>query len=208
MNATELLGAVNTYYTGRLAEHGPTPRGVDWNSGESQQLRFEQLLRVCDLDASPVLGDYGCGYGALHDHLQQRGFHGAYRGFDISAAMIETAQHRSAKDGKAKFDTKERVLADADFVVASGIFNVKLQSSLHDWQAYVFQTMDRLAEIGRRGFAFNALTSYSDPERMRPDLYYPDPCVFFDRCKRRYSRHVALLHDYGLYEFTILVRHQ
>ena len=50
------------------------------------------------------------------------------------------------------------------------------------------------------------LTSYSDPDRMRPDLYYGDPCRLFDHCKRRYSRHVALLHDYGLYEFTILVR--
>jgi hypothetical protein len=50
------------------------------------------------------------------------------------------------------------------------------------------------------------LTSYSDPGRMRPDLYYGDPREYFDLCKRKYSRHVALLHDYGLYEFTIIVR--
>jgi hypothetical protein len=41
---------------------------------------------------------------------------------------------------------------------------------------------------------------------MRPDLYYGDPCALFDHCKRRYARNVAVLHDYGLYEFTILVR--
>jgi len=41
---------------------------------------------------------------------------------------------------------------------------------------------------------------------MRPDLHYADPCVLFDRCKRRHSPRVALLHDYGLWEFTILVR--
>ena len=57
-----------------------------------------------------------------------------------------------------------------------------------------------------RGFAFNCLTSYSDADKMRDDLYYADPCKLFDRCKRRYSRRVALLHDYGLWEFTILVR--
>ena len=28
----------------------------------------------------------------------------------------------------------------------------------------------------------------------------------FDLCKRRYSPRVALLHDYPLYEFTVLVR--
>ena len=37
-------------------------------------------------------------------------------------------------------------------------------------------------------------------------LYYADPGRLFDLCKRRYSRNIALLHDYGLYEFTILVR--
>ena len=41
---------------------------------------------------------------------------------------------------------------------------------------------------------------------MRPDLYYADPCFLFDYCQRRYSRWVAVLHDYGLYEFTIVVR--
>ncbi|HAW53355.1 MAG TPA: SAM-dependent methyltransferase, partial [Flavobacteriales bacterium] len=46
----------------------------------------------------------------------------------------------------------------------------------------------------------------SDPDRKRPDLYYGDPCFFFDYCKRNFSRNVALLHDYNLYDFTILVR--
>jgi hypothetical protein len=41
---------------------------------------------------------------------------------------------------------------------------------------------------------------------MRDDLYYADPRVIFDHCKRSFSRWVALLHDYGLYEFTIIVR--
>ena len=58
----------------------------------------------------------------------------------------------------------------------------------------------------RRGFAFNLLTSYSDVDRRRPDLYYADPLAYFDHCKRTFSRNVALLHDYGEWEFTILVR--
>ncbi len=60
--------------------------------------------------------------------------------------------------------------------------------------------------FSRKGFAFNCLTSYSDKERMREDLYYSDPCFLFDYCKRHFSKNVALLHDYGLYEFTVLVR--
>ncbi len=43
---------------------------------------------------------------------------------------------------------------------------------------------------------------------MRTDLYYGDPIFFFEHCRTTFGRHVALLHDYPLYEFTILVRLQ
>jgi len=38
------------------------------------------------------------------------------------------------------------------------------------------------------------------------NLYYGDPFLFFDYCKRNISRYVSLLHDYPLYEWTIIVR--
>jgi len=58
------------------------------------------------------------------------------------------------------------------------------------------------------GSSFNTLTKYSDTERMeqRPDLFFGDSLYFFDYCKRNFSRIIALLHDHGLYDFTILVR--
>jgi hypothetical protein len=93
-----------------------------------------------------------------------------------------------------------------DYAVASGVINVKQGASDADWQAYVYETIADLAALGTRGFGFNALTLYSDPERRRPDLYYADPLALFDHCKRTYSRFVSLVHDYPLYEFSILVR--
>lgn len=207
MNRSSVLDNVRDYYTGRVVAHGPTPRGVDWNSSESQHLRFEQLLRVCDRETGSFsLGDYGCGYGALLDHLLAQGREVSYRGYDISARMVEVARQLHEGQPNCRFDTDENVLAGVDYVVASGIFNVKLDADLPDWEAHMHRTLERLATLGRRGFSFNVLTSYSDRERMRPDLYYADPCFWFDHCKRRFARNVALLHDYGLYEFTILVR--
>jgi hypothetical protein len=90
--------------------------------------------------------------------------------------------------------------------VASGIFNVKLDTDTAAWETYVRHTLSAVDALSTRGFSFNMLTSYSDADRMRGDLYYGDPCIFFDLCKRTFSKQVALLHDYGLYEFTILVR--
>ncbi len=206
MNLSNLLDNVSRYYTNRIREHGATHWGVDWNSNESQDLRFKQLLRVCVPDTTGTIGDFGCGYGALFDYLTRQNYPWDYRGFDISSAMIDTAAGLHGTAAKAQFSTSEAILSGCDYVVASGVFNVKQDIRLSEWEEYYWHTIDRLARLATRGFAFNALTSYSDPDRMRADLYYPDPCIAFDRCKRLYSRHVALLHDYGLYEFTILVR--
>ena len=94
----------------------------------------------------------------------------------------------------------------ADYGIASGIFNVRLGQNDADWSAHLQTTLDLLHETSHDGFAFNCLTSYSDKNKMRDYLYYANPCELFNYCKQRYSRQVALLHDYDLYEFTILVR--
>lgn len=202
----ELLGEVAGYYSSRLARFGNTPRGVDWNGEESQTLRFEQLCKLIDAPAQFSVNDLGCGYGALHTFLARQYPEFSYVGIDISAEMIAAAQDSIGSGGNARFLCASAPAEAADYGIASGIFNVRLQRSDGEWQAYLEATLDTLDRTSRAGFAFNCLTSYSDREKMQDYLYYADPCTLFDLCKRRYSRHVALLHDYGLYEFTILVR--
>jgi hypothetical protein len=41
---------------------------------------------------------------------------------------------------------------------------------------------------------------------MKPELYYADPLFMFDHCKKKFSKNVALLHDYEEFDFTIIVR--
>ncbi len=150
--------------------------------------------------------DYGCGYGALVDFLRASGRNVRYQGFDIAEDMIAAARARYAGCGPVVFTSDRAGLEPTDFVVASGIFNVRLDVPDKEWQQYMFDTLDEIDRLSRRGFSFNALTVHADPERMRPDLYYADPSALLRRCIRRYSRHVTLLHDYELYEFTVLVR--
>jgi SAM-dependent methyltransferase len=201
-----LLDPVQRYYSTKLAEHGPTARGVDWNDEGSQELRFEQLLKVCDPEPSFTVNDYGCGYGALALYLERHGYRFEYVGFDIAREMLSTAQELTRDVPGCRYVDDESLLEAADYTVASGIFNVKLEADDAAWTEHVFGTLRQLDALSRRGFSFNMLTSYSDRERMRPDLHYADPRVIFDCCKREFSRWVALLHDYGLYEFTVLVR--
>lgn len=206
MRFERILRDVDRYYSERITAHGATARGVDWNSAESQRLRFDQLLTVCRPAPSPVsITDYGCGYGALVTHLTERGWSFRYRGVDLSNTMLARARAEHAGDTRCEFASDDGALVQSDYTVASGIFNVKLDVDDREWQAYMETTVDRLAALSTRGFAFNALTIYSDPERRRGDLHYADPLFWFDYCKRHHSRYVSLLHDYPLYEFTLVV---
>lgn len=202
----DLLTPVASYYTQKIKEFGPQPKGVDWNGEDGQVLRFLQLSRVLDPEASFSIADVGCGYGALLDFLRERFQDFRYVGLDISETMIETA--RKLHEGKAQgtFIAGTEPAEHVDFSVASGIFNVRLGTDEAAWKTYIENTLERMHQFSTRGFAFNCLTSYSDADRMRADLHYANPCELFDLCKRKFSRNVSLLHDYGLYEFTIVVR--
>jgi SAM-dependent methyltransferase len=206
MSDEALLAAVRDYYEDRLRRHGPTARGVDWNSEESQHLRFRELARLWDSEPDASILDYGCGYGALAAWARARGHRGAYFGFDVSEAMTSAAAQQTTGLAGCVFTTNRASLVAADYAVASGLLNVKLDNPEDRWREYVRSAIADLASLGTRGFAFNALTQYSDPEKRRPDLFYANPLDLFDHCKRTYSRFVSLVHDYPLYEFTILVR--
>lgn len=203
MSSNDILSRVQEYYDEKLRTYGPTARGVDWKSQKSQQQRFAQLIKLIDHTRPFTVNDFGCGYGALIDYLESCGFQFQYAGFDISSEMI--AQAGQLHPG-ASFVGDKGQLREADYTLASGIFNVKLSTGEAEWNSYMLDVLDTMNSLSRRGFAFNALTKYSDAEFMRSDLYYADPLFFFDHCKTTYSRFVTLLHDYPLYEFTILVR--
>ena len=206
MTTRPLLDRVADYYAGRLSEHGATARGVDWKSEESQNLRFEQFLPLFSGATTGSVIDYGCGYGALADFLASRGLELDYIGFDVCEPMIEAAAAAHRDRPRVRFTSDRGALEPADWCVASGIFNVRMTTPEDEWRAYILKTIDDMHALATRGFAFNVLTSYSDPEKRRNDLHYADPLELFDHCKRNVSRRVALLHDYELWEFTLLVR--
>ena len=201
-----MLQHVEKYYNEKIATFGRTPQGADWKSAESQAIRFDQLLRLIHPEGLFTINDYGCGYGALADYLENQRHDFSYRGFDISEKMIAEARRARTQSSKCQFFFEKSLLSPADFTVASGIFNVKLEIPESEWLEYILATLKEFGELSRKAFAFNALSSYSDPEFRRPHLYYADPLHLFDHCQKNFPRMVSLLHDYPLYEFTIVVR--
>lgn len=197
---------INSYYTDKIKIHGATPKGVDWNGEESQFVRFEQLSKIINKDIFSI-NDIGCGYGKYFEFLQNRFSNFNYYGFDLSQEMINNAKslYSNKGGGFMQVDNLENI-EKADYSVASGIFSVKMEHNESEWLSYILDTLEKMNDKSNNGFSFNMLTKYSDKEYMKDNLYYADPLFIFDYCKRNFSKQVALLHDYGLYEFTILVK--
>ena len=206
--SSSILQQVNQYYSEKIQQFGLTPQGVDWNGEESQFRRFYELMRVVSDEnqgAEFSLLDYGCGYGGMIDFLTPIYANRIeYHGLDISASMIEAAKERYGNSGK--FKTPLEQAEKFDYVVASGIFNVKQERPYHEWEDYVFSIINDMHTRSTKGFSFNILTSYSDKEFMKDYLYYAQPEELFAYCKKNFSRKVAILHDYPLYEFTVIVK--
>lgn len=196
------LAAITRLYEDSLATHGIKPLAVGWRDEDSHRLRFRKLSSVID-DAHGVrVNDLGCGYGAFYEYLIDVGVNvRLFRGYDISEKMVSLAKGRVPN---GEFILGNAIDKEADYSFASGIFNVRLQESEEKWKQHIEQTLSNMFDFSTKGFAFNLLSTYVDYQE--PHLFYGDPLYFFDFCKRRFSRSVSLLHDYPLFEWTILVR--
>lgn len=195
---------INHYYTDKITTFGPTPKGVDWNGEESQYIRFVQLSKII-INRGFSINDLGCGYGKYSEYLSHHYSDFVYNGYDLSSEMVENAK-MVYPDMQFEIIKHLDEMDSADYTIASGIFSVKMHYCESQWLSYILDTLEYMNKKSIKGFSFNMLTKYSDKEYMRNDLYYADPLFIFDYCKRNFSKNIALLHDYDLYEFTILVR--
>lgn len=203
---TKPLTKIKAFMEETLEKHGHTSLGVGWRSRENQFLRFDQFLPLFDQQKRDgvSLNDFGCALGGLYEWVKERKLPVShYVGYDISDKMIADARALHLA-GDATFVCGSSITETADYSIACGIFNTRLDESEENWNEYMRSVVKQLAGKSRFGFAFNSLTTYVD---WRKDhLFYADPLVWFDWCKRNISPRVALLHDSTLYEWTMIVR--
>lgn len=198
------------YYAARSSD-GDASVQVGWKNRQAQENRFAQIAKVVPegFEAPFSVNDLGCGLGDFAGYLEASGFSDfSYRGYDMSDAMLSGARAANGARKATEF-FKIRSFEDmqeADFTVASGIFNLRFTIPEHEWLYYVLDAIGTMNARSKSGFSFNVLSKYSDASHMRSELYYADPSFLFDYCKRNFSRNVALLHDYNEYDFTVIVR--
>jgi SAM-dependent methyltransferase len=204
----QIAGDVTDYYAGTLAQHGATPRGVDWSCKPTQELRFIQLLRLCSFTAPISLNDVGCGYGALRGFLRQRHRLASidYLGVDLSQAMVDSARSRWGHLPQTIFDTAGDPLRLADYSIASGLFNVRLHHADSDWEPWVAHTLRALHTASRIGFAVNFLLPAQPGEASPQALYRPAIEQWKRFCEDDLQLTAELVTGYGMREYTLRVR--
>lgn len=139
------------FYENAIKRYGCTARGLNWNSKQSQQTRFEVIHEVLEthLPFCSIV-DAGCGFGDLYLFLQQKGsLPRKYMGYDMLDEAIFVAKKRTKQQCVHK-DILNDELDLADFYVASGSMNI-----LNRFETFLF--IRRCYEASKKGFVFNLL---------------------------------------------------
>jgi len=207
-DVAEIHGDIERYYTAKIQTHGPCARGVDWPCVPSQQLRFVQLLKLCDPTQPFSLNDFGCGYGALRDFLNHRfgDVEIDYLGVDLSPEMVRQARRLWAHKHQTDFAVGATLSRVADYSLASGVFNVKLQQPHTRWIRFVKQTLTMLSASSRRGFAVNFLSHASGSHSEVDQLYRTTEGLWRAHCERILGLRTEVISNYGMGEFTLIAR--
>lgn len=200
------LQTTGSYYSQAFETYGPTALGVDWASGEGQQKRFRTLDLLWANEQQASLCDFGCGYGAYALHVRQYGFTGFYTGVDLSLRMIQHARSEYGQLSDTLFQLGARPL-QADFVVASGIFNVVTSGSRSEWAEHAWELLGQMCLVAKIGVGFNMLIEPSVPYRDREKLFWANPEEVCERLRLSGHR-PRVVAGYGLHEATYLTRRE
>jgi SAM-dependent methyltransferase len=207
METDGLIQRVEEYYTKTATKFGATPKGVDWNGEESQNLRFDVLTQITNLhDSFFSINDLGCGYGSFLEYCESKNYDFDYLGIDVSEKMIELAESKNFDSKRYKFLYGSEPNRIADYTFSSGIFNVKLDIDEEDWLEYILESITLMNNYSVHGFAFNCLSSIVESQHRRDYLYYSDAKFVKEFCLENISNDVSVMTNYGLYEFTVHVR--
>jgi len=206
MNKSIIKKTIN-YYDLCFKKFGNNHKGMNWSSKKSQYLRFEQLIKIKNIENKSV-HDIGCGNGEFLKFLKKKKIKvSKFLGTDISKNMIHHCNANYAKNKNVKFinanilDSKK--LPNYDFVFASGIFNIKGLVASKKWEDYVFKMIKRMISIANVGLSFNFMTF--DVDYKDKNIFYMSIDKLLKRLRKEVSKNIIINHSYPLWEFTVYI---
>ena len=167
-------------YQDAVRDHGPRFEALLWNRPETQQVRFEALISMLELEGR-TLADLGCGRADLAAHLARRGVkYGRYVGVEGVGELLEACRARAREEGLegcafhgwdfvADEGVFERLVRDegAEVFVFSGSLNTLEQAEA---QRVLRRAWEALGQTPGGALAFNFLSDrHGDASRASED---------------------------------------
>jgi len=180
-NSKIIIKTINAYEK-QISNHGFSPRGVFWQSDNTQQSRFETLIKaikLSDQNGKISISDFGCGYGALYQYIKNKPFMkgSLYIGYDIVDSFINEAKQRFPH---SEWVCSKKILKETDYVFVSGTFNMAFDKSIPEWENYLENQLKECYEKTKKVLAFNLL--YSEKTKIEQNLYYSEIDRVFKFC--------------------------
>jgi len=202
-----LIDQQKEYYQRLLAEHGTSPQALAYRDMETQDERFVRMERLWEHEAGPYLvHEIGCGLGHMGEYIRRQHPLATYSGTDVLDEFVEHCRKTFTPGPFFNRDVIRHPPADRyDFVVLSGTFNGRLETSPAEWQTFIHDMMAAMYRMCTKAIGVNFLTSYADPEFMKGYLHYQPEADIFDYSMRNLSRHVELDMGGPLYEYTLRI---
>ena len=182
------------YYENSLKEYGDNAQAVHWLNHNTQEIRFEILSKIADLNNKKIL-DVGCGLGDLYKFLISKNINTEYSGIDIVPEFIAKAQKHFPN---LKFQIKDisDINEEYDYILASGVFSFNVEDSKN----YYFSLIKRIFEHAKYGFAFNMLNSVAHNTDETYFAYDVNEVLAY--CKTL-TENVKIVSDYLPQDFTV-----
>ncbi len=149
------------FYIKAYEKYGTSAQGVNWNSRESQEIRFGVITEILGKDISKrEIVDAGCGFGELYAYWKNKKIYPKkYIGLDCVQNSIEIASKRFPDLSFTCRDILKDDLPVADWYVSSGALNI-----LNSFDTWLF--LEKILANSKKGIIFNILKGFSKSENF------------------------------------------
>jgi SAM-dependent methyltransferase len=169
--------------------------------------RCDAIFRMLDSRAGYTILDLGCGPGLALSYLEDRQgpMVERYLGIDISEPLIDAARLAWPHH---KFEVRdiiaEPLLATShDFTAINGVLTAKYGLSHDTMECFATELLTSAWQSTSVALSFNVMSTHVD--WMRDDLFHWPMDRVAGFCISHLSRHINIIADYDLYEYTVQV---
>jgi SAM-dependent methyltransferase len=185
-------------YTKRLNTYGYSPETLGWGRNGRQDVRFSVLTQpILNTQQCSVL-DIGCGFADLYSYLITNGWKGRYVGVDLVPSLLEIAKERNPELEVYNYDIEQsKILGNFDYVVASGIFNAKLNEDNNE--QHIVNSLSNMLEISEKMVCVDFMSTYVDFQKE--GSWHTDPSWLINQINK-ITKRFSIRYDYMPFEFA------